>query len=113
MTISINEFSNRLSTSEELYLLICTEAIVYDSGSKTVYLPLTTHNNTSLNPLADFRTHMGHFLLWSRHTEVDCTSSELLETLYSQGFSVSGSQSNRDYSIYSLVKEADTLKAAI
>ena len=113
MTISLNEFADRILNSEELYLLICTEAIVYDSISKTVYLPLATHNNTNLNPLRIFATPIGHFLLWSRHTEVVCTSGELLNSLYSLGFKVRDSQSNRDYSIYSLVKQADTLKTAI
>lgn len=113
MTISLNEFLNRISNSEELHLLVCTEAIVYDGGSRTLYLPLATHNNTSLNPLADFRTHIGHFLLWSRHAEVDCTSGELINSLYGQGFVLSGTEGNRDYTIYSLVKKTDVLKEAI
>lgn len=114
MTISINEFSDRISnTDSELYLLFCTEVLVYDSCARTLYIPASTHGNTNLNPLADFRTHIGHFLLWSRHTEVECSSGELMNTLVNEGYTIAPTQVNADYTIYTLIKEPCALKKAI
>ncbi|SHH55909.1 hypothetical protein SAMN02745823_00288 [Sporobacter termitidis DSM 10068] len=105
MTISLDEFLDRiLSPNSDLYLMVCGEVIVYDNGAKTVYSPITTHHNASLNPLVDFRTHIGHSLLWSRHVEIQCTSEELRNALYTAGYEIAPLQSSEAYARYALSK---------
>lgn len=103
MTISIANFLERVSKpNSELYLMICGEAIVYDSSSRIVYIPISTHSNTSLNPMGDFRTYMGHFLLWSQHVEIQGSSQELIDALHNKGYKVTLYKLENQFQIYSM-----------
>ena len=59
------------------YLLVCGDVVVFDRVSQIAYIPASTHEGARLNPMGDFRTKLGHGLLWSRHIEVDCTSNDM------------------------------------
>jgi hypothetical protein len=105
MTITIEDFLKRIEISQsELYLLPCYELVVYDNNTKIVYLPAATHNNTRLNPMADFRYHVGHMLLWSQHVELECTSDEMQRALLENGYEVTPYQEEKGYILYSLYK---------
>jgi hypothetical protein len=105
MTISLTEFLSRISDPKsDLYLLVCTEVIVYDHNTKNVYVPVTTHGNNNMHPMVDFKTYLGHGLLWSRHTELDCTSQELNEALAGNQYVIAPYQGNDSFKIYTMKK---------
>jgi len=80
--ITLKDFSERIKApAAEPFLLICGEAIVFDRAAQITYVPITTYGNAAMNPMTDFRTTLGHGLLWSQHVEVDCSSAELCEAL--------------------------------
>ncbi len=107
MPITIAEFMNRITSTEaEIYILVCTDVIVYDRVSRIVYIPEVTHRNTNLNPMGDFRTPLGHELLWSRHVEIDCSSQELADAFISAGYDIKLFESTKDYIIYTARKSA-------
>jgi ABC-type antimicrobial peptide transport system ATPase subunit len=75
-----NEFIKATEHSS-LLLLECGDAAVYDRSENILYTSKDIYNHALMNPLADFRTMMGHHLLWSKQREVSCGSGELLEAL--------------------------------
>jgi hypothetical protein len=114
MAITLTEFLDRISASEaELYLMICSEIIVYDAVAKTVYIPESTHRNADLNPMGDFKTYLGHGLLWSQHIELQCTSAELSAALGAEGYNPTPYQANEKFQIYTIAKPAAALQKAV
>ena len=80
--IRLSEFIERALVPEsELYAMLCGEIVVFDRTNQIVYIPISTHAGAVLNPLGDFRTMLGHGLLWSRHVEVDCSSLEMMSVV--------------------------------
>lgn len=107
MAISIAEFLDRVTESaSELYGMVCTDIIVYDGINRIVYIPDVTHHNTNMNPMGDFRTHLGHALLWSQHVEINCSSEILGNALVSAGYQGILYEKTKDYAIYKLQKPA-------
>jgi hypothetical protein len=107
MAISIKELMDRITVSgSSLYLMSCTDVIIYDAMARIVYVPESTHRGTNLNPMVDFRTHLGHHLLWSQHIEVACSSSTLHEALQEAGYQIAPYEYTKDYGIYILEKTA-------
>lgn len=108
MPISIAEFLERIATSaSDLYLLVCGDIVVYDGISQIVYIPEATHRSARLNPLGDFRTPLGHHLLWCRHIEIECTSDALNIALHGAGYQITPHQVTNEYSIYALSKQPE------
>ncbi|NMA38018.1 MAG: hypothetical protein GX942_06895 [Papillibacter sp.] len=113
MTISIKEFIERIDKSKtDLFLLPCSDIIVYDNNTKIVYIPVTTHNSTRLNPMVDFRYHVGHMLLWSQHAEVDCSSDELQRALIAEGYKLRPYQEEKGHIMYAMYKDPESLSKA-
>lgn len=105
MLIPISEFMNRITNTEsDIFIMVCTDVIVYDRISRVVYIPEITHHSTSLNPMGDFRTPLGHELLWSQHVEIDCTSQELADAFITAGYDIKPFESTKDYVIYTAQK---------
>jgi len=104
MMTSMNELLKNIQGREGVYVLICGESVVYDRDSATVFVPTSNYTNASMNPLADFKSHIGHCLLWSRHQNLDCTSSEMLRSLRDAGYDGKLMQKDHNGAIYELVR---------
>jgi hypothetical protein len=101
--ISLEEFFREISAhSTDLLLMTCTETIVFDRAAQVVYVPIVTHKSAKLNPMVDFRTMLGHRLLWSRQIEVDCNSEEMRGVIDAAAFAADEIVSNNQYNIYAL-----------
>ena len=100
--IGLNEFISRIvEPRAELYAMLCGELVVFDRTEQVVYIPISSYGNALMNPLGDFRTMIGHGLLWSRHVEVDCSSAELMEVI--RGFAENEPfMATHEYEIYKL-----------
>lgn len=101
---NIQELMTKLNKSADVFVLICGESVLYDADRATVYVPESSYTNTSMNPLADFKSHIGHNLLWSRHENVACTSGEMLRALEKAGFGGELVRHDHNGSIYRLVR---------
>jgi len=104
MKMSMNEMLKDIRGREGVYVLICGESVVYDRGSATVFVPASNYTNASMNPLADFKSHIGHCLLWSRHRDLDCSSSEMLRALRDAGYDGKLTQQDHKGAVYELVR---------
>ncbi len=87
MPISVSEMMQRIADKDDIYLMVCGESVVFDRNEGLVYVPFSNYDSAVMNPLADFKTHIGHGLLWSRHIELDCSSCAMLSALEAAGFS--------------------------
>jgi hypothetical protein len=101
--ITLREFSERLTAPGAAPLLMtCVESVVFERAGQVLYVPITTHGTAAMNPMGDFRTRLGHALLWCRHIEVDCSSAELCEAVKDADFTASEITSCDKYVIYAL-----------
>jgi hypothetical protein len=105
MAISIKEMLDRIRTpGAELYVLSCTELLVFDRTIGVLYIPEATHGNSNLNPIGDLRTYIGHGLLWSHHTEIEGSSADLYKALISDGYEAAPYYTHPKYRIFSMAK---------
>lgn len=107
MAITLKELLNRVKEQDGLFVLLSTEAVLYDRNSATVYIPRSNYRSTSLNLLGDFKSHIGHNLLWSRHEDVDALAGEMLAALQNAGFRGELRQADHKGSIYELVPDKE------
>ena len=107
MTITIDQFLKNIAGSgADVYLLYCTDIVVYDSGSRVVYIPEATFRSATLSPMGDLRTHVGHNLLWSQHAVVEGSSQDMYDALVEAGYTGQLHDESHCYKIYRLVKPA-------
>ncbi|MDR0862753.1 MAG: hypothetical protein LBN30_08295 [Oscillospiraceae bacterium] len=107
-SITLAEFVNAVAYhGAELYLMECEEAIVFDRTAQIVYIPVTTHQTAALNPMGDFKTRLGHGLLWSRHVEINCNSEQLRGAVLGAGYGLTVSQGNGVFTIYAMEQAGD------
>jgi hypothetical protein len=107
MTITQSQFLQSISASKaDVFVLHCTDLVVYDSGAGIVYVPQSTFESTTLNPMGDFRTHLGHCLQWSGHAVVEGASVDMYNALVTAGYTGELYEAARDYAVYRLKKQA-------
>ncbi|MDR0858304.1 MAG: hypothetical protein LBN97_04665 [Oscillospiraceae bacterium] len=78
--MTLPEFAEA-TKSADLLLLECGDVIVYDRSQNTLYSTTDTHSRARMNPMVDFRTMLGHHLLWSRQCELDCTNDDFYNAI--------------------------------
>lgn len=92
MEITLQELMNRLTPGGNYYLLVCGEAVVFDQDKTLTYVPKSNFTSAVMNPLADFKTLLGHALLWSQQVVVDVNSADMLKALEAAGFRIEEAQ---------------------
>ena len=85
MTVPVSEMIKQVVNRRTL-LIVSGEAVVYAPAAATVYIPKSQYRTSAMNLIGDFKTHLGHELLWSRHVDMDCCSAELIDELGKAGF---------------------------
>ena len=85
MPMQVSEMIKQVINRRPL-LIVSGEAVVYDRAAATVYIPESQYHSSAMNLIGDFKTHLGHELLWSRHVDMDCSSAELIDELGKAGF---------------------------
>ena len=86
MTVPVSEMIKQVINRSGVLLIVSGEAVVYDTHAATVYIPKSQYRSSAMNLIGDFKTHLGHELLWSRHVDMDCCSADLLNELGKAGF---------------------------
>ena len=106
MAITMNELIDRIKGKEEIYLLVCGEAVVFDREKTLTYVPKSNFDSAVMNSLADFKTMLGHALLWSQQEVVDITSADMMRTREDAGFRLDGAHERQGGWIARLVSPA-------
>lgn len=86
MSMPVSEMIEQVINKSGVLLIVSGEAVVFDKRAATVYIPQSQYRSSSMNLIGDFKTHLGHELLWSRHVDMDCCSAELINELGKAGF---------------------------
>lgn len=103
MAITAYKMIEDIRGRSRVFLLVCGEAVVYDPARTTVYIPKSNYKTSVLNFMGDFKTSLGHELLWSRHEELDCTSSEMMMQMQEKGFEYNILQTDHKGTVAELV----------
>ncbi|MDR0904702.1 MAG: hypothetical protein LBN00_00780 [Oscillospiraceae bacterium] len=103
--ITLQEFIKKITGPGAAPLLMtCVETVVFERAEQVLYVPVMTHETAAMNPMGDFRTRLGHALLWCRHIEVDCSSAEMRGIIRDAKFTAEEITSCDKYVVYALTQ---------